>query len=341
MKKTLALTALLGAALVSTAAAAGQTVSRSTASLSVDGKDVPVAAYNIADNNYFKLRDVAQALSGSNSQFSVSWSESEQTIVLRSGYGYVSVGGELNTDIPATATAEPTTATVWLDGKQTALTAYEIGGNNYFKLRDIGQALDFEVTWDEENQQIVVDTDESYTMEDSYYTDGVTELVLTTEHETFEALNAYREKKGLSPLQYSEKIAAVARAHSYDMMDHHYFSTHTMTYGSAFMEDQSDRLRAAGVSFQNSGEAIVLNSKNASEVIQDIVDYQRAYSVTNGKDAVNPQLLANPETMSVNDLETMARALQDVRMDTVGIGFAVGANGYKYWTIDLIQSKTK
>ncbi len=54
--------------------------------------------------------------------------------------------------------AAPTTSKIYIDGKEVALTAYNIGGNNYFKLRDIGAAFDFGMDWDGAKNTIVVDT---------------------------------------------------------------------------------------------------------------------------------------------------------------------------------------
>jgi uncharacterized repeat protein (TIGR01451 family) len=42
-------------------------------------------------------------------------------------------------------------------------TAYNIEGNNYFRLRDIGEALDFGVTWDSAKNTVVIDTSKGYT----------------------------------------------------------------------------------------------------------------------------------------------------------------------------------
>ena len=39
-------------------------------------------------------------------------------------------------------TARPSSQTFYINGQQTALTAYSIGGNNYVRLRDIGRAVD-------------------------------------------------------------------------------------------------------------------------------------------------------------------------------------------------------
>ena len=49
---------------------------------------------------------------------------------------------------PETVTTTPTTSTVYVDGKAVKFESYTINGNNYFKLRDVGQMFDFEVDWD-------------------------------------------------------------------------------------------------------------------------------------------------------------------------------------------------
>lgn len=45
-------------------------------------------------------------------------------------------------------TATPSGQTFYIDGRQAAMTAYLIGGSNYVLLRDIGQAVGFNVYWD-------------------------------------------------------------------------------------------------------------------------------------------------------------------------------------------------
>lgn len=45
-------------------------------------------------------------------------------------------------------TATPSTQRFYVDGKQTQLEAYTINGNNYVKLRDIGKAVGFNVSYD-------------------------------------------------------------------------------------------------------------------------------------------------------------------------------------------------
>ena len=47
----------------------------SSQSIVLDGKDTGVKGYNIEDNNYFKLRDVAALLDGKDAEFSVSYDQ--------------------------------------------------------------------------------------------------------------------------------------------------------------------------------------------------------------------------------------------------------------------------
>lgn len=50
---------------------------------------------------------------------------------------------------------------VYVDGQRVYMTAYQIGGNNYVKLRDIGEAVGFNVYWD--GTSVQVESDKPYT----------------------------------------------------------------------------------------------------------------------------------------------------------------------------------
>ena len=151
----------------STPAAPAQTGSVSAAptaaTVLVNGKNVSFDAYEIGGNNYFKLRDLAYVLNGTTKQFGVGWDNASQTISLTSGQPYAAVGGEMSARGSGSQTARASAAKLLVDGKELALTAYEIGGNNYFKLRDIGQAFDFGIGWDGASQTITIDTSTGYT----------------------------------------------------------------------------------------------------------------------------------------------------------------------------------
>ena len=130
----------------------------------INGKEVAFTAYNIGGNNYFKLRDVAMALNGSEKNFNVGWDGKNNAISLTSNQNYIPVGGELVVDTNAAST-EPivTNSRVYKDGESVSFIAFNIGGNNYFKLRDIGKAFDFGIGWDNETKTITIDTSISYT----------------------------------------------------------------------------------------------------------------------------------------------------------------------------------
>ena len=129
----------------------------------VNGENVAFDAYNINDNNYFKLRDLAYILSGTEKQFEVGWDGENNAISLTSGEPYSIAGGEMAGRGGGSQAAEPTSSKIYLDGSEVQFTAYNIQGNNYFRLRDIGEAFDFGVDWDGERNTIVIDTGKGYT----------------------------------------------------------------------------------------------------------------------------------------------------------------------------------
>lgn len=128
----------------------------------VDGKLTAFDAYTINGNNYFKLRDLAKVVSGTEKQFEVAWDGTKNAINLASGKAYTAVGGELGKGDGKSKTATLSTATIYKDGVVVALTAYTINGNNYFKLRDVAQAFNIGVTWDGATNTVGIDTATAY-----------------------------------------------------------------------------------------------------------------------------------------------------------------------------------
>ncbi|MEN6316217.1 MAG: Ig-like domain-containing protein [Clostridiaceae bacterium] len=130
----------------------------------VNGVKTSFDAYNINGYNYFKLRDLAYVVSGTQKQFEVGWDGMNNAIQLTSGSPYTPVGGEMGISSGAlTAEATATTSKIYIDGKQVSFTAFMINGNNYFKLRDIAAAFDIGVTWDGNTNTIGIDTSIGYT----------------------------------------------------------------------------------------------------------------------------------------------------------------------------------
>ena len=72
--------------------------------------------------------------------------------------GAVLTGGA----VAAGITAEPAWSPIYVDGQEVQMTAYNIAGNNYVKLRDIGKAVGFNVYY---QNGVQVDSDTPYTGE--------------------------------------------------------------------------------------------------------------------------------------------------------------------------------
>lgn len=152
-------------------------------SVYIDGQLAEVESYIINDQSYFKLRDIAYALVCvlSDKGFAVKWDEEKEQISLYSKSPYSKVGGELELGDGTDKTAVKAVSGVFVDDKWVEMSSYNINGNNYFWLRDIGKAFDFNVYWMDEWSAIFVDTSSSYTGEhtgadDKLYTAGGVDL---------------------------------------------------------------------------------------------------------------------------------------------------------------------
>jgi len=166
MKKTLALTLALAmclTALALPANAADTVTAQPTAStVYINGTAVAFEAYTIAGSNYFKLRDLAYALGGTAKQFAVGYDEATKAVTLTSGGGYTAVGSEMAKGDGKAKTASPTQSKIYLDGRELSLTVYNIGGSNFFKLRDLMEVLNVYVGYDEPTKAITLDTGRGY-----------------------------------------------------------------------------------------------------------------------------------------------------------------------------------
>ncbi|MDR2166289.1 MAG: hypothetical protein LBE35_00385 [Clostridiales bacterium] len=134
------------------------TAAPSAHNVRINGQPVALAAFNIGDSNFFMLRDIAFALNGTAGQFEVAWDGARNAINLVKGQAYTPVGGEMTAEGGQAATATPTTASVLVNGQPVNLRAYNIGGNNFFMLRDLGEALGFGVDWDAATATILINT---------------------------------------------------------------------------------------------------------------------------------------------------------------------------------------
>ena len=147
-------------------------VKSTTHKVKVNGKSVAPQGYYIVNgteygNNYFKLRDIAYLLNGTKSQFNVRWDAENERILLTSGTSYEAVGGELKDSSTAVEKIGQSTSTIVLDGEEISLDGYIINGNNYYKLRDIGKALGFDVDFENASSTVLISTAKDYSDDDN------------------------------------------------------------------------------------------------------------------------------------------------------------------------------
>ena len=67
--------------------------------------------------------------------------------------------------LAAGITAERSTNRIYVDSQEVRLTAYNINGNNYVMLRDIGKTVGFEVYWDANTNCVQIESEKPYTGE--------------------------------------------------------------------------------------------------------------------------------------------------------------------------------
>lgn len=127
------------------------------------GQSVQLAAYALRDGqggstNYVRVRDLAQLLNGTQAQFNVDF---DQTVRLKPHAPYTTQNGQEGQspfagEQPYVQYGEHTQ----VDGSPWALRAFVLtdgagGGHTYYKLRDLAQALDFQVDWTPERGVVI------------------------------------------------------------------------------------------------------------------------------------------------------------------------------------------
>ncbi len=134
----------------------------------VDGKEVSFECYalkdaNGNDTNYIKLRDLADILDGSAAQFQVGW---DGSVTITTQTPYTHTGSERNTPFSGDKAYQKVTNATKVNGQDVSLAAFVLtdnagGGYTYYRLRDLGQALGFNVGWSA-NTGVFIETDRPY-----------------------------------------------------------------------------------------------------------------------------------------------------------------------------------
>ena len=138
--------------------AQSETASPTNDKLMVDGVVQNPTVYKIGGYNYFKIRDLAAVLNGTGKQFAVGYDATTSSVTATTGQGYTKQATDLLGAPSGTATADVSNDTILVNGQTARVEVYKIDGMNYFKLRDLGSALGFQVGWDAANNVASIDT---------------------------------------------------------------------------------------------------------------------------------------------------------------------------------------
>jgi hypothetical protein len=231
------LAALLIAAILPMAAFAdGPAIVLSNQGLRVNGIRVDCERYNIDGNNYFQLRDLAYVLNGTGSQFSVGYDSAAKSVSLTTGEGYASLGTEMQmSDFDKIDTAAPSNDKLVINGEDRSdLSAYKIGGHNYYKLAELGPALGFQVSYDTPSRTMIVIT-KAY----SYPTKWLTEEYIYNDNgaAVSHEVRTYDEDGRLISSVYEGIGGSDKETHTYDEFGREATTTYESTYNDGETEN--------------------------------------------------------------------------------------------------------
>ena len=151
----------------------------------------------------------------------------------------------LSLSAPAAQAVESLKATlstnrILVDGQEVRLTAYNINGNNYVMLRDIGSAVGFNIYWDSDSKCVQVESDKPYTGEapvKSTTTKPVEQPAQTdvaaAKQDIIDRTNALRKENGIAALTTSDKLMQAAQVRADEMAANTVYS-HTRPDGRNF-----------------------------------------------------------------------------------------------------------
>ena len=140
--------------------------------------------------------------------------------------------------------AQRCTSPILLNGAPVEIEAYTINGHNYFKLRDIGKAVGFNVYWIAEDRTVQIETGQPYTGEAPIRTEDV-ESDLQSEpnastvdvdfmkQDIVERTNALRAERGIASLTTSDKLMQAAQVRADEMAANSVYS-HTRPDGREY-----------------------------------------------------------------------------------------------------------
>ena len=212
----------------------------------------------------------------------------------------------LSLSAPAAQAVESLKATlstnrILVDGQEVRLTAYNINGNNYVMLRDVGKTVGFEVYWDGDAKCVQVESGKPYTgeapakAEDTKSTEQPVQTdVAAAKQDIVDRTNALRRAKGIAALRVNDKLMQAAQVRADEMAAHTAYS-HTRPDGQKFNT--------------------ITNCPYMAENIHRIADW-----------TLSEQTLAEQAVADWNASTTHHKNMLNPKLSEIGIGLARGVN---------------
>ena len=203
--------------------------------------------------------------------------------------------------LAAGITAERSTNRIYVDGQEVRLTAYNINGNNYVMLRDVGKTVGFEVYWDGDAKCVQVESKKPYTgeapvtsaeakpVEQPAQTD-----VAAAKQDIVDRTNALRRAKDVAALRVNDKLMQAAQVRADEMAANTIYS-HTRPDGRKYNT--------------------VTNCPYMAENIHRVADW----TIT---DCTLAELLIADWSASTGHMKNMTNS----QLSEIGIGLARGVN---------------
>ena len=212
----------------------------------------------------------------------------------------------LSLSAPAAQAVESLKATlstnrILVDGQETHMTAYTIGGNNYVMLRDVGRAVGFNVYWNSDAKCVQVESKKPYTgeapvtsaeakpVEQPAQTD-----VAAAKQDIVDRTNALRRAKDVAALRVNDKLMQAAQVRADEMAANTVYS-HTRPDGRKYNT--------------------VTNCPYMAENIHRVADW----TIT---DCTLAELLIADWSASTGHMKNMTNS----QLSEIGIGLARGVN---------------
>ena len=199
------------------------------------------------------------------------------------------LAGVTTTAYAAGILAERSTHRIVVDGKEVQMEAYVINGNNYVKLRDIGEQVGFNVYWDSDTKCVQVESEKPYTgeapvtsveakpVEQPAQTD-----VAAAKQDIIDRTNALRKENGVAALRVNDKLMQAAQVRANEMATHTVYS-HTRPDGRKFNTAADCPYMAENI--HRIADWVLSDQTLAERAVADW-----SASTTHNKNMVNPKL---------------------------------------------------